>query len=192
MIDPRDNLLQNEYYTKLSMMKEETDIITKLMAIAAKNSPKALDESFLDISVLDEAEKEMLVEEMYQLADERKDETFTEKGEEVEQSDGIILVGLDKHPGIGINCKACGYETCEDMEKADPRKDIFEGPNCIYRLIDVGNALGYALQNASKNDVDGKIIVKGGLAAKNLGLSTSKICLALSIKLKSDRGLFDI
>ncbi|MFW6304197.1 MAG: DUF2148 domain-containing protein [Candidatus Saliniplasma sp.] len=173
-------------------MKEETDMIAKLMAVAARNSPKAIDESFLEISVLDEAEKEMLVEEMYQLADERGDEIFTERGEEVENSDRIILIGLNEHPGIGIDCKACGYESCEEMENSEQKKDIFEGPNCLYRVIDIGTAIGYALQNASKNDVHSKIMIKGGLAAKHLGLSTSRICLAIAMRSRSEKGLFDI
>lgn len=173
-------------------MMEEADIIVRLIATAAKNSPKALDESFLEISVLDEAEKEMLVEEMYQLADGRGDEIYTAKGEDLENSDSVILIGLNEHPGIGIDCRACGYESCESMENSENEKDIFEGPNCIFRLIDIGISLGYALQNASKNDVDAKIMIKGGMAAKNLGLSTSKICLAVAMMSPDGRGLFDL
>ncbi|MFO7791965.1 MAG: DUF2148 domain-containing protein [Candidatus Saliniplasma sp.] len=175
----------------MDKMKEGMDLITKLIAVAAKNSPTALDESYLDISVLDEAEKEMLVEEMYQLSDERKDETFTDKGEEIENSDRVILVGLDDHAGLGIDCKACGYENCEKMEEAKQEEDIFVGPNCVYRIIDIGNALGYAIQNAYKNNVYARISIKGGLAAKNLGLSTSRVCLAIPISLESKKKLFD-
>ncbi len=188
----RDKLLRNEFYVILSKMKEGTDILTKLMAVAARNSPKALDESFLEILVLDEAEKEMLVEEMYQLSDERDDEIYTLKGDEIEKSDRVLLIGLDKHPGLGIDCKACGYENCEEMENSKQKMDIFEGPNCVYRVIDMGNAAGYALQNASKNDIDAKISIKGGLAAKNLGLSTTRICLAIIVMSNSKKGLFDI
>lgn len=168
------------------------DIIARLIAVAANNSPTSPDGSFIDISVLDDAEKEMLVEEMYQMADERGDETYTSKGEEIEDSDRIILIGLDKHKGLGIDCKSCGYESCEQMEQDDKKKDIFEGPNCLFRVIDIGTSLGYALQNAEKNDVNAKISLKGGLAAKNLGLSTSKLCLAIQINSDHDIFSFDI
>lgn len=168
------------------------DLITKLVAIAAKNAPTALNESYMDISVLDEAEKEMLVEEMYQLADERKDEIFTEKGEDIEKADSVILIGVDGHPGLGIDCKACGYENCEQMEEAKDKNDIFIGPNCVYRIIDIGVSLGYAIQNATDNDADAWVSIKGGLAAQNMGLSTSRICLAVPISLDSKEKLFDL
>ncbi len=176
----------------LSNMKEGMDVIAELIAIAAKSSPSSLNESFTDISILDEAEKEMLVEEMYQMADEKEDETYTEVSEDIEQSEKVILIGLDDHHSIGLDCKACGYESCEILERSDQKKDIFEGPNCLFKVMDIGTSLGYALQSANRNNVYASISIKGGLAAKNLGLSTSRLCVAIQINTKSKEFSFGI
>ena len=176
----------------MNNMSEGIDIVAELMALSAKNTPTALGESYLDIIILDEAEKEILVEEMYQLADELDNEGYTKKGEEIENSDKVLLIGLNDHPSLGIDCKACGFDSCEDFERADKKEDIFLGPNCIFRIIDLGLALGNALRTAGNHNVDAEIMIRGGLAAKDLGLSTSRICLAIPISLKPKYDYFEL
>ncbi|MFW6040820.1 MAG: DUF2148 domain-containing protein [Thermoplasmatota archaeon] len=171
-------------------MSEGIDIVAELMAVSGKNAPTALDKSYLDISLLDEAEKEMLVEEMFQLADELDDESYAEKGDLIEKCQRVILVGLGDHPSLGIDCKACGYDDCKSFDSAKKKEDIFEGPNCVFRLIDLGLAIGYILRTCRQNNVFSEILIKGGLAAKSLGLSDCNICLAIPIYEKSRYSYF--
>lgn len=162
-------------------MKKDIKTIANLISIASRNSTGDFGKSFTEVTILDEAEKDMLVEEMFQMSDSRDEEIFVSKGEEIDKSDAVILLGAKEHPGYGIDCKACGFDDCESFEEAEKVEDILEGPNCTYRMIELGIAIGAALKTAGMNSVDAEIMVHAGLAAKHLGLSTSKVCIALSI-----------
>lgn len=166
--------------------KRITEIVIDLMNISSQTSPKSSD-NFLETMVLEEAEKEMLAEELYQLSDEFDDESFSEEGDLLNSSDEILMIGLKDHPSLGIDCKACGYENCEDFAKADQTKQIFEGPNCVFRLLDLGMSIGHALNTAETHNIDYHISIKGGQGAKNLGLMESRLCLAVPIRVISDK-----
>ncbi len=166
--------------------KRITEIVIDLMNISAQTSPKSSD-NFLETMVLEEAEKEMLAEELYQLSDEFQDEAYSQEGDFINSSDELLIIGLKDHPPLGIDCKACGYESCKDFSEADKTKQIFEGPNCIFRLMDLGISIGHALNTAETHNIDYQISIKGGLAAKNLGLMDSQVCLVVPINVISNK-----
>jgi len=166
--------------------KRITEIVIDLMNISAQTSPKSSG-NFLDTMVLDESEKEMLTEELYQLSDEFQDETYSEEGDLVNSSDEVLLIGLKDHPSLGLDCRACGFESCENFDDADHTEKIFEGPNCIFKILDLGISIGHALNTAETHNIDYQISIKGGLAAKSLGLMDSRVCLAVPIHVISDK-----
>ncbi|MEF8834619.1 MAG: DUF2148 domain-containing protein [Candidatus Thermoplasmatota archaeon] len=163
-----------------------TETVIDLMDISAQTSLKSSG-NYLETMVLDDAEKEMLAEELYQLSEEFQDETYSEEGDLINSSDELLIIGLEDHPSLGIDCKACGYESCEDFSEADQTEQIFEGPNCVFRLLDLGISIGNALNTAETHNIDYQISIKGGLAAKNLGLMDSRVCLAVPIHVISDK-----
>lgn len=167
-------------------MKKTHEIISHLIKISAEGSPKASGD-YLEIVVLDEAEKEMLVEEMFQLSDEKDEESYSEVGESIESSDEVLLIGLNDHPPLELDCRACGYEDCKDFSEADEESDIFSGPNCVFRIIDLGIALGNALNTIKSHGLEDSISIRGGLAAKHLGLIDSNICLAIMGDVKREK-----
>ncbi|MFW5928653.1 MAG: DUF2148 domain-containing protein [Thermoplasmatota archaeon] len=171
-------------------MKKDIEIVANLMELSANSSPKAR-ENDLEILLVDEAEKEMIVEEMYQLADKLDDESYSEKGEDIEKSESLMFIGLNEHKSLGLDCKACGFESCEDMETADQKEDIFEGPNCIFKVIDLGLSLGYALNAADIHNVDSQLMIRAGIAAKSLGLMSSRICLGILINVNKEKSYFE-
>lgn len=166
--------------------KRITETVIDLMNISSQTSPKSSG-NFLETMVLEEAEKEMLAEELYQLSDEFDDENYSDEGDLVNSSDEILMIGLKDHPSLGIDCKACGYESCKDFTKADQTKQIFEGPNCVFRLLDLGISIGHALNTAEIHNIDYQISIKGGQGAKNLGLMESRLCLAVLIRVILDK-----
>ncbi len=172
-------------------MKEEkiTEIVADLMTISAQTSPKS-SEDLIETIVLDMAEKEMLAEELFQLSDEFQDDSYSKEGEEIEASDEILIVGLKDHEALGNDCKACGFESCEEFSKADQIEDIFQGPNCIYPLIDLGMSIGRALNTAENHNLEYSVSIKGGMAAKNLGLVDSKVCLVVPVDVAVDKIYF--
>ncbi len=171
-------------------MKKDIEIVAKLMELSANSSPKAR-ENDLEILLVDEAEKEMIVEEMFQLADKLDDESFSDKGEYIEKSESLMFIGLNEHDSLGLDCKACGFESCEDMENSDKTEDIFEGPNCIFKVIDLGLSLGYALNTADIHNVDSRLMIRAGMAAKSLGLMSSKICLGIPLNVSKEKSYFE-
>ncbi len=171
-------------------MKKDIEIVAKLMEISANSSPKASGND-LEIVLVDEAEKEMIAEEMFQLADKLDDESYSEKGELIEKCESLMFIGLNQHETLNLDCKACGFESCKDMEDADTTEGLFEGPNCTFKIIDLGLSLGYALNTADIHNVDSKLMIRAGIAAKSLGLMTSKICLGIPINMNRENNYFE-
>jgi len=166
--------------------KKVTEIVLDLMTISADTSPKSSG-NYLETITLDEAEKEMLAEELYQLSDEFQEEAYSEEGDRVNSADELMILGLKDHPSLGVDCSACGFVDCDEFSKADQTENIFQGPNCSFRLVDLGMSIGYALNTADTHNLDYKVSIKGGQAAKNMGLSDSRFCLALLMNAVSDR-----
>jgi len=161
-------------------------MISELMKISAGGSPRSFGDH-LEIVVLDEAEIEMLAEEMFQLSDELNEEIYSEEGEDIESSNHVILIGLKDHTPLGMDCRACGFDSCDDLAKAEENEDIFQGPNCIFRLLDLGTALGNALNTAEMFKLDHDISIRGGLAAKHLGLIDTRVCLAVKASVAAEK-----
>ncbi len=168
-------------------MDNGVDLIAKLMTISATTAPKAEDLSFVEIQPLDEAEKEILVEELFQMAEE--DEEYSHIGEIISESDKVMLLGLEEHPPFGLDCKACGFKDCLEFSKVKT-EHIFQGPNCVYRILDLGIAIGSALKTADAHNVRADILIKAGLAAKHIGLSTSNIVMAVPIYIQGSDSFF--
>ncbi len=162
--------------------KKITEIVSNFVKIAADRSPKFFGEK-IETVLLDDAEREMLAEEMFQLSDEFEDEHYSLEGEYLESSNRILLIGLEEHPPFDIDCKACGYESCESFQEAEDKTDIFQGPNCIFAVLDLGMAIGHAWNTIESYKLRPDISIKGGLAAKHLGLIGSRIALAVMINL---------
>lgn len=162
------------------------EMISELMKISAGGSPKSSGDH-LEILVLDDAEIEMLAEEMFQLSDELNEEIYSEEGEAIKSSNHVILLGLEDHSPLGLDCRACGYESCDDLSEAQEKEDIFQGPNCVFRLLDLGTALGNALNTAEMFKLDHDISIRGGLAGKHLGLIDSRVCLAVTANAATKR-----
>ncbi len=167
-------------------MEEGIEVVSQLMKISADSAPRA-EGTDIHVDVLDESEKEMVVEEMFQLADELNEETYRVDGEILESSEGLMIIGLKGKKTLDLDCRACGFDTCDDLLENEC-VGIFEGPNCAYRSIDIGIALGYAIKTARSHNMDGKVMVRAGLAAKHLGLSEARICIGVPIFSDSTEG----
>ncbi|NLX47092.1 MAG: hypothetical protein GXY70_02810 [Euryarchaeota archaeon] len=59
----------------------------------------------------------------------------------------VPLIGLLPHPGAGMNCGACGMAARREMNAASFTWE-FPGPNRALRLLDLGIALGSAIELA--------------------------------------------
>ena len=68
----------------------------------------------------------------------------------------------------------------------------FNGPNCIFKSLDLGIALGSAAKTASILNVDNRIMYRIGTAARRLKLMTeASVIMGIPISAKGKSIYFD-
>jgi uncharacterized ferredoxin-like protein len=114
-------------------------------------------------------EKDIIAEKMEEIAAERGLEGFRRDAKSVRDSGAVILVGVRGNKSIGLNCGACGFEECKAFDKTKKKsgKD-FVGPQCVFKCLNLGIALGSAVKVASLLNVDNRIMYPIGTAAMKI------------------------
>jgi uncharacterized ferredoxin-like protein len=164
--------------------------VADLMALSAVTAPKTKGQDLLEIKVLFGEEKDKVANEMQKIGEERSNPGFVRDGNNVKESEALILIGLKPHKSSGFNCKACGYENCDEFDKAREEGD-FKGPNCAFRLLDLGIALGTAVKTASLHNVDNRIMYRVGVALMRLGIMESNIVMGVPLSVSGKNIFFD-
>jgi uncharacterized ferredoxin-like protein len=99
---------------------------------------------------------------------------FAVNASQVRKSDVTLLIGVEGTTALGLNCGGCGYKTCAEMTKAvkaaAKRKSVYTGPNCVFKISDLGIAVGSAVKTASIHNVDNRVMYTAGIAGIVLGL----------------------
>ncbi len=171
-------------------MKDTVRTVGELMALAARTAPKAVGKDFIEVMLLPDSERVALGKDMIQVGKERGVWGFERDGQNVLDSDAVLLVGLLPHKGVGLNCGACGYASCEEFN-GKSHSGEFEGPNCAIRLLDLGIALGSAAKTASELNVDNRIMYRVGVSARRLGIGGSRICHGIPMSASGKSIFFD-
>ena len=142
-----------------------------LMLISARTAPKSGGVDDVLTLIIVGKEKDNLAGEMDRIAEERKISGFKRDADNLRNSEATILIGVRGSRSYGLNCGACGYETCSEFDQAEKKEGLdFTSPNCIFKSLDLGIALGSAAKTASILNVDNRIMYRVGTAAKRLGL----------------------
>ena len=171
-------------------MKETVRFVGELMAVAARTAPKAAGKDFIEVALLSDSEKVALGTDMIKVGKERGNLGFERDGQNVMDSDAVLVVGLLPHKGVGLDCGACGYASCQEFNNESLTGD-FTGPNCALRLLDLGIALGSAAKTASELNVDNRIMYRIGVSAKRLGIGKSTICHGIPLSATGKSIFFD-
>ncbi len=171
-------------------MQEAVKTVADLMVLSAITAPKTRGQDILEIKVLYGEEKDRVAEEMLKIAEERNISGYTRDGNNVKNSDALLLVGLKDHKSCGFDCKACGFETCEEFENIKTQGD-FKGPNCAFRLLDLGIALGSAVKTSSLHNVDNRIMYRVGVALMRLDIMESNIVMGVPLSVTGKNIYFD-
>jgi uncharacterized ferredoxin-like protein len=164
------------------------------MALAARTAPKAVGLDSISIEIITGKDQDKLGEKMIRMAGENGMDFFRVNGEQVKNSDATVLIGLRGEKGLGLNCGGCGYSTCNEQAKAcaaaKARKSDFNGPSCVFKVTDLGIAVGSAAKTASMHNVDNRVMYSAGVAAMKLGM-LKECTIAYGIPLKaSGRDMF--
>lgn len=174
-------------------MNEEMNALTTvagLMALAARTAPKGKGIDTILIRVLDKTGTSELATRLAELGEKQNIGFFLRDAKNLSASDACVLIGARGDVITGINCGACGYATCAEMEKEHKERrgkttTPFSGPNCAIRMADLGIALGSAVKTAQIHNVDNRIMYSGGVAAMDLELMGKDCTVAFAIPLSA-------
>jgi len=171
-------------------MKDTVRFVGELMALSARTAPKAVGQDFIELKVLSDSEQVALGNDMIQISKERDIPGFERDGQNVLDSDAVLLIGLLPHKGAGLNCGACGFESCKVFNEQNHKGD-FEGPNCFLRVLDLGIALGSAAKTASEHNVDNRIMYRIGVSARRIGLTQAVAVHGIPLSASGKNIFFD-
>ena len=169
--------------------REAVKIAAYLMAESARTAPKAKGEDDVKIVYVDGDELERIARKMEEMIEEHKD--FGRDAESLRKSQAVLLLGVNGGKPIGTNCGACGFDNCSEFKKAERKGSKFVGPNCAFKLLDLGIALGSAAKLAALLGVDTRIMYRIGVAAKLLGLIDSDVVMGIPISATGKSPFFD-
>ncbi len=170
--------------------KETVLLVGRLMELAARTAPKATGKDFIETLLLNDEQRVKLGEDMIEHGKRYGISHHERDGNNVLASDAVLLIGLLPHPGVGLDCGACGMATCAELNAGSFGKE-FHGPNCALRLLDLGIALGSAAKVASEMNVDNRIMYNIGTSALRLGYSKANICHGIPLSATGKNIFFD-
>ncbi len=161
-----------------------------LMAVSARTAPKSKGIDDLEIIYVSGDDKDRIAEKMIELAKE-KGEGWKRDGESVKKAEGILIIGIKGDKPLGLNCSACGFRDCKEFENAVKVRGDYDGPNCVFKILDLGIALGSAVKLASMINVDNRIMYRIGVVAKMLGIVNSTVVLGIPLACTGKNPFFD-
>ncbi|MCB2188980.1 MAG: hypothetical protein KQJ78_21380 [Deltaproteobacteria bacterium] len=167
------------------------EMVAHLMALSATTAPKAKGEDFVQTRVVTGEELAALARAMTAYGLETGKGNFDRDGANVAAAGALLLVGLQKATPCGLDCGACGFATCGEMLAQRPVEVEFIGPQCAYRLLDLGIALGSAVKTASLHNVDNRIMYRAGVAARQMGLVDWDLVLGVPLAATGKSPFFD-
>ncbi len=165
----------------------------KLMMLTAQTAPKSKGEDSVEIVYIEGDEKEILGDKMIDMAKEKdRSENFKRDGISVKKADAVLLIGVFGERPLNTNCGGCGFESCSEFLKQERKKGKdFIGPNCIFKLIDLGIAIGSAVKLGSMLGVDSRVMYRIGAAAKELGYVKADVVMGIPLSATSKNPFFD-
>jgi uncharacterized ferredoxin-like protein len=167
---------------------EGIDVVTALMEIAARTAPKAAGKDFVVIKTLKGDDLKDLAQKMVEFGVRTGKSNFDRDGKNVANSEAVVLIGIKDAATTGLNCGACGFAKCL---KINTFEGEFKGPQCAYRLMDMGIALGSAVKTAGILNVDNRIMYRVGTVAREMGLIDADVVMGIPLSVTGKSIYFD-
>jgi len=171
-------------------MNEAIGMVAKFMALSARTAPKTAGKDFVEIKIIEGEDIKKLAQDMLIYGEDTKKRNYDRDGRNVENSASIVLIAVKGSRTAGLNCGACGYSKCSELPAP---KDMgeFEGPLCVWRIMDMGIAIGSAVKTAGILNVDNRIMYRIGVIAKQNGLIDGEIVLGIPLSATGKNIYFD-
>jgi uncharacterized ferredoxin-like protein len=168
----------------------ELRVVADLMALAARTAPKSAGKDFVVTRIIEGDDVKTLAEKMLEYGRRSGKKNFDRDGASVAASDVIVLIGIKDAQSLGLNCGACGVDLCE-MLPINTFEDEFRGPQCAYRLLDMGIALGSAVKTAGMLNADNRIMYRAGVVARQMGLIEADFVMGIPLSATGKSIYFD-
>jgi len=175
----------NEPRTELS---RSIRTVAELMAISARTAPKSAGQDFVVTRIIEGDDLQRLAEKMIEFGERTGKKNFDRDGANVRDSAAVVLIGIKDSKALGLNCGACGFDKCL---KPNTHEGEFKGPQCAYRLLDMGIALGSAVKTASLLNVDNRIMYRVGVVAREMGLIDADYVMGIPLSATGKSIYFD-
>jgi uncharacterized ferredoxin-like protein len=165
----------------------------KVMLVAARTAPKTGGVDDILTCLVDGDELTSIAKTMDEIGDEKGIEGFHRDAKNLKDSDAVILIGVRGGNKYGLNCGACGYNTCVEFERIEKSEgSYFVGPTCLFKALDLGIALGSAAKMASVLNVDNRIMCRIGAAAVRLRmLPEATVIMGITVSAKGKSIYYD-
>jgi uncharacterized ferredoxin-like protein len=159
------------------------------MEIAARTAPKSGGKDFIVVKVLAGDDLKRLADEMVKYGEKTKKKNFDRDARNVAASAAVVFVGIKDAKPVDLNCGACGFDLCNDRVAVEHSE--FQGPQCAFRLLDMGIALGSAVKTASLLNVDNRIMYRAGVVARAMGLIDADFVMGIPLSVTGKSIYFD-
>jgi len=164
--------------------------VVNLMAISARTAPKTRGDDFVVIKTVLRQDIINLGEEMIHYGLKTCKKGFDRDGNNVKNSQAVLLIGIKGARSAGLNCGACGYDRCAD--RIPPHKGSeFDGPQCAFRILDMGIAIGSAVKTAGIMNVDNRVMYRVGVVARKIGLIDADYVIGIPLSVTGKNIYFD-
>ena len=163
--------------------------IVNLMGVAARTAPKSAGKDFVVVKAILGEDIKKMSREMMRYGEESGKRNFDRDGNNVKNSQAVLLIGLKNAMSVGLNCGACGFDNCSELIS---HKGVeFDGPQCAFRLLDMGIAIGSAVKTAGMMNADNRIMYRAGVAAKNLVLIDADFVMGIPLSVTGKNIYYD-
>ena len=168
----------------------ELRLVADMMALAARTAPKSAGKDFVVIRIIEGEAVRALSERMLAYGQQTGKKNFDRDSANVAASDVVVLIGIKDAQPLGLNCGACGVDICE-LLPINTFTEEFRGPQCAYRLLDMGIALGSAVKTASILNADNRIMYRAGVVARQMGLMDADFVMGIPLSATGKSIYFD-
>lgn len=169
-------------------MSNELRLVAELMCIAARTAPKSAGQDFVVTQIIEGEDCQKLGEGMMRFGQRTGKHNFDRDGKNVKDSPVVVLIGIKNAKALGLNCGACGEEKCIQPNSFEGE---FQGPQCAFRLLDMGIALGSAVKTAGMLNVDNRIMYRAGVVAREMGLIDADYVMGVPLSATGKSIYFD-
>ncbi|MCX7839659.1 MAG: DUF2148 domain-containing protein [Anaerolineae bacterium] len=163
--------------------------VTDLMQVAARTAPKSGGKDFVVVKVIEGDDCKRLADEMIKFGEKTQKKNFDRDARNVAASPAVVLIGIKDAKSVDLNCGACGFDLCNDRVPAEHSE--FVGPQCAFRLLDMGIAIGSAVKTAAMLNVDNRIMYRAGVVARAMGLIDADFVMGIPLSVTGKSIYFD-